>query len=405
MDVKSTFLNGELEEEVYIEQLEGFILSEHGDYVCRLKKSFYGLNQAPRDWYSRLDRYLQQQGFKNGNVDNNLYIKMHQDSMIIIEVYVDDIIFESDDDRMSQNFSKDMQSEFEMSLLRELTFFLGLQISQLDDRIFISQTKYIKEMLKKFGMEDCKPISTPMITGCKLRKDDESKEVDQRLYRSMIGSLLYVIASRSDVLQVVGQVEMFQATPKETHVLAVKRILRYLKGTIDFGLWYPKRNDLNLVTYIDADQVGNIDDRKSTSGASFYLGDCLISWLSKKKSSISLSTSEAKYIIATICCTQVLWMKQILQDIQVKYDDPIPILYDNTSAINISKNTTMHAKTKHIPINFHFLWEQVTEKNIKLEYTRTKEQIVDIFTKPIPRDTFEYLRQRLGLISSPNGST
>ena len=141
--------------------------------------------------------------------------------MIIVEVYVDDIIFGSDDDRMSQKFSKDMQSEFEMSLLRELTFFFGLQISQLDDRFFISQIKYIKEMLNKFGMEDCKSVSTPMITSCKLSKDYESKEVDQRLYRLMIGSLLYVTASRPDVMQGVGQVARFQATPKETHVLAV----------------------------------------------------------------------------------------------------------------------------------------------------------------------------------------
>ena len=144
--------------------------------------------------------------------------------MIVIEVYVDDIIFVRDDDIMSQKFSKDMQSEFEMSLLGEFTFFLGLHISQINYGIFISQTKYIKEMLKKFGMEDCKPISTPMITGYKLRKYDESKEVDQRLYRSMIGSLLYVTTSRPYVMQAVGQVARFQATPKETHVLEVKRI-------------------------------------------------------------------------------------------------------------------------------------------------------------------------------------
>ena len=156
--------------------------------------------------------------------------------MIIIEVYVDYIIFESDDDRMSQQFSKDMQNEFKMSLLGELNFFLGLQISQLDDGVFISQSKNIKEMLNKFGMEYCKPVSTPMIIGYKLSKDDESKEVDQRLYRSMIGSLLYVIASRPDGMQAVWQVEKFQATPKDTHVFHVKRIFRYLKGTTQFWI-------------------------------------------------------------------------------------------------------------------------------------------------------------------------
>jgi hypothetical protein len=187
MDVKSSFLNGELEEEVYIEQPEGFQLSENADYVCKLKKALYGLKQAPRAWYSRLDKYLQQEGFRKGSADNNLYIKVSQGNILLIEVYVDDIIFGSDDDRLSQKFAKDMQNEFEMSLLGELSFFLGLQIRQRNQGIFISQTKYIREMLKRFGMEDCKPVITPMQTNCKLSKDDDSKSTDQRQYRSMIG--------------------------------------------------------------------------------------------------------------------------------------------------------------------------------------------------------------------------
>jgi hypothetical protein len=163
--------------------------------------------------------------------------------------------------------------------------------------------------------------------------------------------------------------------PKETHVLAVKRIFRYLKGTTNFGLWYPKGNELTMVTYMDADWEGSIDDRISTSGEYFYLGDFLVSWLRKKQSSVSLSTTEVKYITTTTCCTQILWMKKTLQDIQVRYDEPILILCDNTNAINISKNPVMHSKTKHIPIKFHFLREQVTENNIKLEYIGTKEQL------------------------------
>jgi hypothetical protein len=190
MDVKSTFLNGNLEEEVYIEQPEGFQLSKDGDYVCKLKKSLYGLKQAPRAWYSRLDKHLQQQGFKRGAADNNIYIKKEDKDMIIIVVYVDDIIFGSNVDKLRKKFVEEMQSEFEMSMLGELSFFLGLQISQSNKGIFISQMKYIKEMLKKFKMEDCKPVSTPMTTGCKLNKDDESMEADKKLYRSMIGQLV-----------------------------------------------------------------------------------------------------------------------------------------------------------------------------------------------------------------------
>jgi hypothetical protein len=162
-----------------------------------------------------------------------------------------------------------------------------------------------------------------------------------------------------------------------------------------------KRKRLSLISYTDADWAGCIDDRRSTSGAMFYLGEYLVSWLRKKQSSVSLSTTEAEYIAATTCCTQVLWMKQTLTDIQVEYVDPIPIYCDNTSAISISKNLVMHSKMKNIPIKYHFLREQFVENNIRVEYVGTKEQVADIFTKPLPQEAFEYLRQRLGVISTP----
>ena len=191
-------------------------------------------------------------------------------------------------------------------------------------------------------MEDCKPVGTPMVTGCKLSNTNDSKNVEKKIYRSMIGSLLYVTTTRSDVMNAVCQVARFQSSPKASHLHAVQRILRYLKGTADYGLWYPKGNNLNLYAFTDADWVGYVDDQKSTSGAAFYLGGCLVSWSSKKQSAISLSTTEAEYIVVTNCCTQVLWMKQMLADIHVTYDGPIPILCDNTSVISISKNPVMH---------------------------------------------------------------
>jgi hypothetical protein len=178
MDVKLTFLNLELEEEVYIEKLEGFQLLENDDYMCRLKKALYGLKQDPKAWYSRLDRYLQQAGFRKGNAYINLYIKVSQDNILLIEVYIDDIIFGSDDDRLSHKFAKDIHNEFEMYLLGKLSLFLVLQICQRKQGIFISQTKYIREMIKRFGMEYYKPINTPMQTICKLRKYDDSKSIN-----------------------------------------------------------------------------------------------------------------------------------------------------------------------------------------------------------------------------------
>jgi hypothetical protein len=194
----------------------------------------------------------------------------------------------------------------------------------------------------------------------------------QRQYRSMIGNLLYVTASSPDLMQEVGHVARLQATPRKSHVLELKRIFRYLKGTKEFGLWYPKRKDLSLISYTYVDWACCIDDQISTSGEYFYLGECLVSWIRKKQSSVSLSIIEAEYIAATKCCTHVLWMKQTLKDIQVEYDEPILIFCDNTRVISISKNPVMHSKMKHIPIKFHFLWEQVAKKKIRVEYVGTK---------------------------------
>eukprot|EP00253_Pinus_taeda_P031054 PITA_31054 len=254
-------------------------------------------------------------------------------------------------------------------------------------------------MLKKYGMEDCAPMSTPMTTNYKLSKDDDSPLVDATHYRSMIGALLYLTTTRPNIMQAVGMVGIFQSTPKQSHLLAIKRILRYLKGNSDFGLWYPKNSTLTVTAYNDADWAGSIDDWKSTSGNAFFLGDCLVSWLSKKQSSISLSTTECKYIAATDCCTQILWMKEALKDLDICTNQPITIYCDNTSAISLNKNPVMHSRTKHIPIKYHFLCEQAAEQNIVLEYISTKEQIADIFTKPIPREAFEHLCQNMGVIS------
>eukprot|EP00253_Pinus_taeda_P018972 PITA_18972 len=304
MDVKSSFLNGDLEEEVYIEQPDGFILGNDPNLVCRLKKALYGLKQAPR---------------------------------------LDDIIFGSNEEAMSQNSALVMQKEFEMSLLGELTYFLGLQIQQNEGGIFLSQTKYLKQILKKYGMKYAKPICTPMVTGCNLSANDESAAVHQPTYRSMIGSLLYLTSTKPDIMHAVGIVGIFQENPKETHLQAVKRIFfKYLQGTQNYGLWYPRDADLTLHAYTNADWARSVDDRKSTSGGAFFMGSRLVSWFNKKQSLIPLSTAEAEYVAATSCCTQLLWMMQTLQDFQITCTPPISILCDNTSAISISKNPVMH---------------------------------------------------------------
>jgi hypothetical protein len=288
-------------------------------------------------------------------------------------VYVDDIIFGCTNESSVQWFANSMQTEFEMSLIGELSYFLGLQVKQSSAKKFISQEKYLKEMLKKFQMEDSSPVSTPMVVGCKLSKDDMSLDVDQRTYRSMIGSLLYITTSCPDIMQAVGMVGRYQSAPKQSHLVAVTRIFKYLKGTMTYGLWYPKNQNFQLTAYSDADWANYVDERKRTSGGAFFLGDSLVSWLSKKQGSISLSTTEVEYIVVSTYCTQILWMIQTLADLKVTYVYPIPLHYDNTSAISLSKNPVLHSKSKHIPIKYHFIREQVTNRIVQVNYILSTE--------------------------------
>ncbi|GJT52051.1 retrovirus-related pol polyprotein from transposon TNT 1-94 [Tanacetum coccineum] len=314
MDVKSAFLNGFINEEVYVAQPPGFIDFEKPDHVYKLKKALYGLKQAPKAWYDRLKAFLIKHEYKMGMVDNTLFTKKKSSNLIIVQIYVDDIIFGSTCQDMCDEFAKIMHDEFEMSMMGELNFFLGLQIKQMEDGIFFNQSKYIKEMLKKFGLEDSKPMKTPMSSDTKLTKDEECESVDSTKYRGMIGSLLYLTASRPDIMFSVCLCARFQEAPKTSHLEAVKRIFRYIKGTTHLGLWYPKGTGIETVVYADSDHAGDYVDRKSTSGICTFVGCCLTSWFSKKQTALAISTTEAEYVSAGKACQQALWMKQALID-------------------------------------------------------------------------------------------
>ncbi|KAK6145353.1 hypothetical protein DH2020_022173 [Rehmannia glutinosa] len=314
-------------------------LDDQGNIVrnkARLVAQGYCQEEAPRAWYDRLSSFLLQNGFIRGKVDTTLFVFEKGQDCLLVQIYVNDIIFGATNDSLCKKFSKLMQGEFEMSMMGELNFFLGLQIKQCQEGIYISQSKYTKELLKKFGIEEGRTVSTPMATNVKIDKDEKGKSVDESKYRGMIGSLLYLTASRPDILHAVCLCARFQGNPKEFHMSVVKRIFRYLKGTIQYGLFYPKNENFSLKGYSDSDYAGNIDDRKSTSGSCQFLGDCLVSWFSKKQNCVSLSTAKAEYISAAFCCTQLLWMKQTLVDYKCSFEN-IPIFCDNISAINIAQ--------------------------------------------------------------------
>ncbi|GJT22039.1 putative ribonuclease H-like domain-containing protein [Tanacetum coccineum] len=354
MNVKSVFLYGNIKEEVYVCQPPGFEDPDFPDRVYKVEKALYGLHQALRAWYETLSTYLLDNGFQRGKIDKTLFIKRDKSDILLVQVYVDDIIFGSTRKEMCTEFEKMMHKKFQMSSMRELTFFLGLQVKQKEDGIFISQDKYVNEILNKFGFSDVKTASTPMETHKPLLKDADGEDVDEHLYRSMIGSLMYLTSSRPDIMFAVCAYARFQVNPKILHLHAMKRIFIYLKGQPKLGLWYSKDSPFDLVAYTDSDYTGASLDKKSTTGA--------------------------EYIAASNCCGQVLWIQNQLLDYGYNFMQT-KIHIDNESTICIVKNPVFHSKIKHIEIRHHFIRDSNEKKLIQMIKIHIDQNVAALLTK------------------------
>nr|GEZ28922.1 retrovirus-related Pol polyprotein from transposon TNT 1-94 [Tanacetum cinerariifolium] len=337
MDVKTAFLNGSLKEEVYVAQPDGFVDPDHQEKVYRLRKALYGLKQAPRAWYDELLKFLISKGFTKGIIDPTLFTIRYREDILIVQIYVDDIIFGYTNPKYTKRFEKLMDNTFEMSLIGEMKFFFGLQVHQSPRGIFINPAKYALEILHKHGMEKGQGICTPMAMKPKLDADLSGNPVDQTDNYSKIGSLMCLTSSRPDIVQAVCFYARYQSRPTEKHLKEVKRIFRYLRGTVNMGLWYPKGSSFGLIAFLDADHAGCIDTRKSTSEGIQFLGDKLVSWMSKKQDCTAMSLAEAEYVALSASCAQVMWIRTQLQDYGLNYNK-IPLYYDSQSAIAISCN-------------------------------------------------------------------
>ncbi|GJU69325.1 putative ribonuclease H-like domain-containing protein [Tanacetum coccineum] len=336
MDVKSAFLYGKIKEEVYVCQPPRFEDPEFLDKVYKVENALYGLHQTPRAWYETLSTYLLDNGFQRGQIDKTLFIKRVKGDILLVQ----------------------------MSSMGELTFFLGLQVTQKDDGIFISQDKYVDEILKKFGFSTIKTTSTSMETSKPLLKDAEAEDVDVHLYRSMIRSLMYLIAFMPDIMFAVCACARFQVTPKVSHLHAVKRIFRYLKGQPKLGLWYIKDSPFDLEAYTDSDYAGASLDRKSTTGA--------------------------EYVAASSCCGQVLWIQNQMLDYGYNFMNT-KIFIANESIICIVKNPVFHSKTKHINIRHHFIRDSYENRLIQVIKIHTDHNVADLLTKAFDVSRFQYL--------------
>ena len=402
MDVVTAFLNGKLEEEIYMEQPYGYILSGKEHLVCKLQKSLYGLKQSPRCWNTAFREFMMLLQFKQSTADPCIYVKT-TDTIIIVAVYVDDLIVMTKTAEEMQQIKASLALHFEMKDLGNFHYCLGISIERDEQHkcLWMHQKQYILNLLKKYGLSDAKIVSTPADISVKLKKDDGvSKEVNSVSYQSMVGSLLYAaIATRPDIAHAVGTVSKFCSKPTEAHFTAAKRILRYLKGTLNLAIKYQRSESNMLIGYSDADWAGDLDDRHSTTGNLFLMAGGPVNWLSKKQAVVALSTSEAEYVALSSATQEAMWLRKLLiSDLQVTSQEPTVLMEDNQGAISIAKNPVAHSRTKHIDIRYHYIREAMQEGIVIIHYCPTEQMIADILTKPLPRERFKLLREAMGMV-------
>ena len=333
LDVKSAFLYGELNEVVYIDQPQGFVKKGNEEKVYRLRKALYGLKQAPRAWFSKIESYFIGEGFEKCDFEHTLFVKTEQKGQIlIVSLYVDDLIVTGNCGRMILEFKDSMKRRFDMTDLGKMRYFLGVEILQREEGIYMCQRKFAREVLERFEMDLSNGVSSPIVPGTKVSKKGGGAVLDVTLYKQMIGSLMYLTVTRPDLTFAVGLASRFMENPTEAHFQVVKRILRYVRSTVEFGVMYKRGGDNELEVYTDSDYAGDLDDRRSTSGFVFLIAGGAVSWSSKKQPIVALSTTEAEYIAAVSCATQAIWITRVLGKIGEYQESCITVKCEESSS-------------------------------------------------------------------------
>ena len=397
LDIKTAFLNGELEEDVWIQQPPGYDTGGDG-MACHLHKSLYGLKQAPRAWHTKLKEELEALGFIPSAADPALFLKAGPDPVYLL-TYVDDILVITGSITELRATKDQIMAAFEARDLGEASFFLGMDI--IRDRnnrtIRLAQTRLTASLLSKYGMEEAKSVSTPLSTATKLTKDGEPLDTSTNGYSQLIGSLMYLsVCTRPDIAQAVGALARYMAAPTGSHWQAAKGVLRYLAGTANYGITFG--DSLNLEAYCDADYAGDIDTRRSTTGYVFILGGGAISWSSRLQPTVAASTTEAEYMAAAYAIKEALWLRTLLNELDMNIGT-ISIYADSQSAIKLLKNPVFSMRSKHIDVIYHFARERVARKDITFKYIATNMMVADILTKPLPRTKIEFCRSAMGITS------
>lgn len=396
MDVKTAFLHGILKEELYMEVPDG-VQAKPG-IVCKLGKSLYGLKQAPRCWNERFNSTLLKLGFRRSNRDYCLYVSTEKGDTMYLLLYVDDLLIVGRNIQTIEKLKRCLADEFEMTDCGPTNFFLGMRVEYNRTRgeLKLSQEAAALKILEKYGMTQCNPAKSPMEKGLQLNREGRCTT---QPYRESLGSLMYqMLCVRPDLCFPVAYMGRFQQSPTEDHWQALKRIMRYLKGTTAMGLNYKKQNDTRpLVGYVDADWAADLEDRKSVTGFMFKVFGSTVSWTSRKQATVSLSSSESEYVALSAAVSEGIWLAGLLEDMNCKSpSDPVIIYEDNRGCIGLAKNAESK-RIKHLDIKHHFIKEHVAAGNIKIEPISTTEQQADIFTKALDVTRFQWLRTKIGV--------
>jgi hypothetical protein len=396
-DVKNAFLHGDLEEEVYMTIPPGFSSSASEGKVCRLKKALYGLKQSPRAWFGRFSKAMLGFGYKQSHADHTLFTKRSAGKIAVLIVYVDDIIMTGNDEEEIHNLKSRLAQEFEIKDLGSMRYFLGMEVARSDRGIFISQRKYILDLLEETGMLGCKPADSPIEANHHL-SGDMGERTDKERYQRLVGRLIYLAHTRPDVSYAVGVVSQFMHDPRTPHLDAVYRILRYLKSAPGKGILFSNHGHFRLEAFTDADWAGSVDDRRSTSGYCTFLGGNLITWRSKKQSVVARSSAEAEYRAMAHGVCELLWIQTLLRDLGLSDSGPMKLYCDNKAAINIAHNPVQHDRTKHIEIDRHFIKEKLSAGVICMPFVKSGDQLADIFTKGLGSKSLFPIVFKLGMI-------
>ncbi|CAL1353625.1 unnamed protein product [Linum trigynum] len=400
-DVNNAFLQGPLDDEVYMVQPPGFVDPLHPHHVCRLRRAIYGLRQAPRACYTALSSFLIEFGFRKTESDASLFVYQQSGIILYFLVYVDDLLLTGNDVAALTAFQTALAHKFSLKALGDVNYFLGIEVIPTATGYILSQHKYMTDILARFHMLDAAPVSTPLASSVSLTLHDGTCPTDATRFRQVLGALQYLVYTRPDIAFSINKLSQYMHSPSSHHWQCLKRLLRYVCGTLSYGLAIRRSSlPMRITAFADSDWAGNIDDRTSTSAYLVYLGSTLISWHSQKQRTVARSSTEAEYRAIAHATAELEWVRNLLQELHQPLTESPTVLSDNLGATHFSANPVFHSRMKHLALDYHFVRQLVQSGRLSVRYIPTAQQLADMLTKPLAASRFLLLRSKIGVVDT-----